>query len=166
MLLGLQWWSGYFTVPWRLDDGWQSCFNLSAVEKFCWGWCVTVKGSCPQLLKSHLVVGTILITSVEELLEDLDLPLNEAITSWVVRTACSHGESPFVSKFPILFAGKLGTIVTNDFFWSAKHWKIETQGRNHFLRRNARHFLYIRKSAVVISNQKVIFVTLDKYVHT
>ena len=35
-----------------------------------------------------------------------------------------------------------------------------------FLRRNARHLLYIRKFAVVISNQKVVFVTLDKYVHT
>ena len=67
------------------------------------------------------MVGTILITSVEELLDDLDLPLNEAVASWVVRTPCSHGESPLVSKFLVLFAGKLGTIVTYDFFWSTKH---------------------------------------------
>ena len=108
-----------------------------------------------------LVVGTILVTSAEELLDDLDLPLNEAMTSWVVRAACSHGESPLVCKFLILFAVKLGTVVTVDFFWSAKYPKTETQGRNNFFRRHARHFLYIRKSAVVISNQKVIFVTLD-----
>ena len=86
-------------------------FHLSAMEKLCWGWCVTVKGSCLQLFNSHLVVGTIIITSVEEFLDDLDLPLT---TSWVVRTACSHGESPLVSKFLVLFAGKLGPVVTND----------------------------------------------------
>ena len=47
----------------------------------CWGWCVAVKGSCPQLLKRHFVVDTILITSVEELLDYLYLPLNEVMTS-------------------------------------------------------------------------------------
>ena len=79
------------------------------------------RGSCPQLLKNHLMVGTILITSVEELLDDLDLPLNEAMTSWVVRTACSHGESLLASEFLVLFAGKLDTVATDDFFWSDKH---------------------------------------------
>ena len=155
----------YFTVPWRFDYGWQSCFHLSAIQKLCWGWSVTVKGNYPQLLKSHLVVGTTPITSVEELFHDLDLSLNEAMISWVVRTGCSRGESPLVNKFLVLFAGKLGTVVTDDFFWSAKHWKTETQGRNHFLRRNARNLLYIWKFAGEISNQKAIFVTLDKYVH-
>ena len=67
------------------------------------------------------MVGTILITFVKELLHDLDLPFNEATASWVVRTACSHSESPIVSKFLVLFAGKLSTTVTDDFFWSAKH---------------------------------------------
>ena len=66
------------------------------------------------------MVGSILSTSVEELLDDLDLPLNEAMTSWLVRTACSHGESPLVSQFIVLFAGTLGTIVTDDFFWSTE----------------------------------------------
>ena len=37
------------------------------------------------------MAGTILITSVKELFDDLDLHLNEAMTFWVVRTACSHG---------------------------------------------------------------------------
>ena len=97
VLPGLQGCSDYFTVPWRFDDGWQSGFHLSAVQKLCWRWCVTVKGSFPQLLKSHLVAGTILITCVEQLLDDLDLPLNEATISWVVMTACSHGESLLVS---------------------------------------------------------------------
>ena len=83
------------------------------------GWCVTVKGRCPLLLKSHLVVGTILITSVEELLDDLYLPPSETRTSLVVRTACSNGESPLVSKCLVLLAGKLGTVVINDFCWSA-----------------------------------------------
>ena len=67
------------------------------------------------------MVGTILITSVEELLDDLELPLNEAVTSRVVRTACSHGKSPFVIKFLVLIACKLGTIVTDDFFWNVKY---------------------------------------------
>ena len=130
------------------------------------GMGVTVKGSCLQLLKSHLTVGTLLITSVEELLDYLDLPRNEAMTSWVVRTAYSHSESPLFSKFLVVFAGKLGTTVTDDFFWSAKYWKRETWGRNHFLRTNARHFLYIRKFTIVLSNPKVVFITLDKYIHT
>ena len=56
-----------------------------------------------------------------ELLDDLDLPLKEAMTSWVVRTACSHGEFLLVNKFLVLLAGKLGTVVTDNFLWSAKH---------------------------------------------
>ena len=86
--------------------------SSAAMAKLCWGWCATVKGSCPQLFKNHLVVGTIIITSAEELLDYWDLPVNEAMTSGVVRTACSHGESPLVSRFLVLFAGKLGTIAT------------------------------------------------------
>ena len=72
------------------------------MEKLYWGWCVTVERSCPQLLKGYLVVGNILITFVEELLDDLDLPLNGTMASWVVRTASSHGESPLVSEFLVL----------------------------------------------------------------
>ena len=108
-------------IVWRFDDAWESCFDLSAMEKLCWGWCVTVKWSCPQLLKSHLVAGAILITSMKELFDDLDLPLNEAMISWVVRTSCSHGESPLVSKFLVLFTSNLGTLVRDDFFLTAKY---------------------------------------------
>ena len=73
------------------------------MEELCWGWFVTVKGSCPQLLKSHLVVGTVFITFVEELFDDLDLPLNDAMAPRVMSTACSHGKFPLPSKFIIPF---------------------------------------------------------------
>ena len=69
----------------------------------------------------------ILSTSIEKLLDDLDLTLNQAMTSWVVRSACSHGESPLVRKFLVLFAGKLGTTVTDDFFRSTETPKLRTE---------------------------------------
>ena len=78
-------------------------------------------GELPSILEKPLGGCYLLITSVEELFDDLDLPLNEAMTSWVVRTACSYGESPLVITFLVFFTGKLGIIVTDDFFWSAKY---------------------------------------------
>ena len=58
------------------------------------------QGELPSTLEEPLGAGTILIKSVEEIFDDLDLPLNEAITSWVVRTACNDGESPLVRQIP------------------------------------------------------------------
>ena len=113
VLPGLQGCSDYFSILLRFAGGWQSCFHLSAIDMVCY-----CQGELPSTLEEPL--GTILITTVEELLDDLELHHNEALTSWVVRTACSHGELPLVIKLPVLFAGKMGPIVTFDFFWSAK----------------------------------------------
>ena len=63
----------------------------------------------------HLVTGTFLITSAEQLFDDLDLPLNETNDSKVVRTACSKSESPLGGKLSVLPAGKLCIIVTDHF---------------------------------------------------
>ena len=45
-----------------------------------------------------MVTGTILITSAEPLLKNLDMPFNKTNAFWIVRTACSQIESPLGGK--------------------------------------------------------------------
>ena len=61
------------------------------------------------------------MTSAEQLLDSMDLPLNETEASWVVRAACGLGESLQGSKLFVLLAGDLCGIVTDDFLWSTKY---------------------------------------------
>ena len=74
------------------------------------------QGGCPSAHIEPLVTEIILITSAEQLLDCLNLPFNEIMASWVVRTACSQSESPLGGKLFVFLAGKLYATVTDDVF--------------------------------------------------
>ena len=92
----------------------------------------------------------ILTASAEQLFDDLDLPLNETMASWVVTTAYSQSESPMVGTPFVLLAEELCAIVTEDFS-GVPYSEKQNLNRILLLSTSGRQFHYPWKFVVLIS---------------
>ena len=59
----------------------------------------------------------ILVTSAEQLFNDMNLPLNETMDYCAVMTAHNQSESLLSGKPFVVLAGELCATVTDDFLW-------------------------------------------------